>query len=256
MLKLIVNDNQPVSCPICWEETDTLAYQSIMALPPEKKKSMVHVFSALTGLSYEGIMGSSQEVETVMYQSVSFVYNQPQSFKTAPRAKMFRFSRGAVMVPDKVSKTTVAQNLAMRQKLRDTSCVEECISFALAVYLQPILDAGPFDQSRAEELEKEVLAMNIFDTYPIGFFLLRRLMNSGPSGLRYSLRVQAAKLKRRLRQALNGLNPFMRFRPLINTQRLMGSYRGWFNRNLSTKYSLSFSCGRSRMSFANGLTQS
>ncbi len=190
---LIFNVNgEKVSCPVNWEEATTRVYQRL-ASDLKEGDNAVKVFSILTGKNYTQLWEASDEtLEAAIYQATAFVVNSPQEFKKKPRAKTFRFKDGrTVTIPEKIHRMTVGQNFQIRQEMRKAAKegkpVESLISIALAIYLQPLLDAAPFDFDRAVELEAEIAEMSIFDTYPAGFFLLNRLLNSGPALMPLSL---------------------------------------------------------------------
>jgi hypothetical protein len=56
---------------------------------------------------------------------------------------------------------------------------DELISLTVAIYMQPIIDGGDFDPDKAMILHEKVLDLPITDTYPVGFFFAKSLMNYG-----------------------------------------------------------------------------
>lgn len=187
-LVLRINDEKK-TVPVCWEDKEaTVRIYQRLVTEVKPDDNPVKVFSILTGTDYATIWESNREdLDAAIYQATAFVFNQPQEFKSKPKAKTFRLGSATCLVPDKVSSLTIGQNFFMRTQIaaavREDRPLESLLSIALAVYLQPIVDAGPFSADRARRLEEDILEMNIYDVYPIAFFLLRRLTSSGPFGM-------------------------------------------------------------------------
>lgn len=190
MLVLEVNGKKE-RCPVCWEECTVRIFQRLVSDLKEGDDA-VKVFSILTGTSYSKLWESDQEdLEAAIYQATAFVFNQVPEFKQQPTPKTFKLGGRVVTLPGKIARLTVGQNFQMRQELMKASkegrSPESLLSIAMAIYLQPIVDASGFNMDRARELEEEILDMNIFDVYPAAFFLLNRLQSSGTTGTGYWL---------------------------------------------------------------------
>lgn len=217
----------------------------------------VKVFSILTGMSYTAIEESkSEEIEVGLYQATAFVFNQPQTFRDEPLPKSIKLSGKTILIPTKLESMTVGQNFQIRAEMVRAKNLESLISLACAIYLQPIVDQSKFDFNRAKELEAEILELNIYDIFPIGFFLLKRLNNSGQGGLLYSLQKRLNNLKMMLswrpRLAFMSWSLCMILLSLIGMHNTTGSFRESCSKSRSMSLCHSFYCGNVKVNFNIG----
>lgn len=182
MLYFEVND-KTVECLATWKEAKTKVFQNLMR-DCNEGDDMVKVFSVITGTNYNALWEStSEDLQAGLYQAVAFVFNEPQTFRDEPLPKRMKVGGKTVEIPKNLHKMTVGQNFHMRAAMATAKNLESLLSLAVAVYLQPFVDDGKFNYTRAREIEAEVLEMNIYDVFPVGFFLLSKLTNSGANGL-------------------------------------------------------------------------
>lgn len=183
MLVYRVNKKERIECPTCWEECTVEVFQRVYANCKEGD-DLIKIFSALTGLPYAQVSETkADELELELYRAVAFVLYDEERFRYIERPDTIKILGKTITIPKKIESLTVAQNFHVRSKMIGAKNIETLISFATAVYLQPLIDESKFDLSRAKEIEKEILKMNIFDIYPIGSFLLGKLKKSGSVGL-------------------------------------------------------------------------
>jgi hypothetical protein len=257
MLTLDVNDKK-LKAPICWEECTLEVFQRIFR-ECDDGDNLVKIFSAITGTKFKDIWAdANEELDAAIYQVTAFVVNQKQDFRTKKLPTKIRISGKTVVIPKKLEALTIGQNFHVRGAISKEKKLEPCISIAIAVYLQPLIDEAPFDYDRALLLEKEILQMNIYDVFPIGFFLLKRLTNSGNSGVSFLLKKTLAKTKAMLsslrRPALVSSNRLATYRLLTSMLRLMESSLVWFSTSHSMRLCHSYTYGKSRMNFNHALT--
>lgn len=182
MLSLQVND-KPVKCPVCWEESTVRVYQNVINELAEGDNN-IKVFSVLTRTNYTSLWDETSEIlEAEIYRATAFVFNQPHDFRDKPMPKSIKLRGKIIPIPSQIQKMTVGQNFHIRSAMAPGKPLEGLISLACAVYLQPLVDGSKFDWTSAKQLEEEILEMNIYEVFPIGFFLLSKLNNSGASGL-------------------------------------------------------------------------
>lgn len=195
MLYFDINDKQ-VECPVSWAEAKTKIFVNFYSHCMEGD-DMVKVFSTITGTNYNSVWDStSEDLMAGLYQAVAFIFNEPQDFRKAPIPKSIKLAGKTVLIPQELHKLTVGQNFHMRGLIATAKNMESLVSIAVAIYLQPLVDESKFDFDRAKEIEKQVLEMNIYDVFPIGFFLLSKLTNYGANGLLSWLRNKLTQLKR------------------------------------------------------------
>lgn len=196
MITLVVNGDSK-ECPVTWAETSTDIFQNIFST---KLENQVEVFSILTGTNYTSVLEDDDEdLDTTLYQVTAFVFNEPQDFRERPVPAAVKLAGKTVMIPRNLSALTVGQNLHIRQAMATAPNLESLISLACAIYLQPLVDGGKFDYARAKELEQEILKLPIYTTFPIGFFFLKKLNNSGRRGVLASLRSSLRRMRNGLR---------------------------------------------------------
>lgn len=260
MIHFIVNETDKAQCPVCWEETKTGVYQRLQR-ELRKDDNDVKLFAILTNTSYEDLWESNREdLSAGIYQAVAFVGNQPQDFKTKPKPKTFKIGGATVLLPEKLAKLTVGQNFEMRDKLiqakKDGHPLEALLSIALAIYIQPLVDNGPFDPARARELDLEIQELPIGDVWPAGFFLLTRLNNSGLGGMRLWFQMRLQRIKSRLpwlrRLGWTSSSPSSASARSTNMPPGSASSRGSFSRSPLMNSSPSSSSGTSKGNTTNG----
>jgi hypothetical protein len=200
MLTIYVNESK-VRVPLGWHEVSTELYQKIKAI---EEPNIIKLFSAVIGLD-EAVISESrrEELELAMFQVASFAFTE-EDFRNDPIPSVWKISDKEIRIPQKLEALTIEQNLLLRQRLTQTKFIEQCISYATAVYLQPLVDGGKFNAERVPELEAIILSMPIEKTFPVGFFLLRRLQNFGKSGqMRWLLtRIWLTNLRKRFQKWL------------------------------------------------------
>lgn len=197
-------DERQVRCPVGWQEVDLDTFQRLYR-EGRKDDNDIKTFSILTATSYDALWNEQSELlEAEIYRAVAFVANQEQDFRRKPGTnEIIRIDGKKVAYPTKLDKLTVGQNFMIRGRLakaeKDKHPLETLISYATAVYLQPIVDGGSFNHDRALEIERDLLSRNIYEVFPIGFFWLSKLNNSGAGGLLFWLRRIRQTARRMLR---------------------------------------------------------
>jgi hypothetical protein len=199
MLVIEANGKKGIRVPVCWEEVNTRLFQDIAKgwelEKPIKERDRLKLFSIMTGFELAGIRKSKEEQLLLdLYQVTAFVYNQEMTFKEDKPPYLIKLRGKVWSVPKKLDGMCFEQNLHIRTAIRKCTWLEESISFALALYMQPIVEGREFDYEAAKELEQEILELPIWQTYGPGFFLCSKLRPSGISGLRYLNQTLKAKV--------------------------------------------------------------
>lgn len=148
-------------------------------------KDLVKLFSILTGIEYKTLSGTKDlALEESLLLATSYVYDTPQEFKDAPIPESLTINSRAIKIPKRIEGYSIGQSILVRQRIDEAKSYDELLSYAIAVYIQPVFDESDFDSDRANELEKEINLMPISQTYSLGFFLLKPLMRPGRNGSR------------------------------------------------------------------------
>jgi hypothetical protein len=260
MLKYLVNDKK-TDIPTCWEEATARHFQNIYRIESEDREDPIRCFGALTGMPFVAVAESTNEdLDAAVYQVTAFIFNQPQKFRDVAPPEKIRLLGKNVIIPKDLGKLTVAQNFHIRAAIAKSNNLESLISLAAAIYLQPLIDGAKFNITRAKEIEEHILDMNIFEIFPVGFFWLSKLNNSGASGLLGWLLNKLTRLSfARLWQSSLALSVWILFTmsaSLIAMPKPMDSSRELFKKSLSMSSSHSSTSGDNRRNFRSDSTQS
>lgn len=183
MVTLKINKKR-FKCPTSKEEITLHQYQQLMS--DWDGKDLVKLLSILIGHDYKGLGDADDyELESSLWNVVHFVFNSEFYFDNSDMPKSIRVGNIDITIPTDLGNLSLEQAIHVRQRMQSVTDADEsadlnqCMSFALAVYLQPEYDNGPFDMDRALILEDKLLQMPIVDLHPIGFFLLNRVLRYG-----------------------------------------------------------------------------
>lgn len=182
MVSWKINCNK-VLIPGCYEELSTGLFQRIVKQwdgfkePDPAKRDYFRLFCIMVGMDFKSSELSSG-VKVSMENAIDWFAFQPYKFPTE-LPKVLKLGKQIIAIPRNIGELGIGQNIFLRQIIDKSETLEECISMAVATYLQPIYDNGKFDTARVEQLEKEIAEMPIHLTHPIGFFLLKRAARSG-----------------------------------------------------------------------------
>lgn len=207
MVILRVNGTR-VQCPTCWADVSTNTFLKIhKKWEPEKpimERNRVKLFGILTATNYEKIQESEDYgLEAAIYETTNFVYSEAIDFQALPVPKSIDVLGVVIDIPKNLGSLTVGQNAQVRQTINQEQDDLATICTVAAIYLQPFYHAEPingkmvkgdFDIERAKELEPILLSMPITTIYPIGFFFLKKLADSGTNWLGRWLRRIRRKL--------------------------------------------------------------
>lgn len=181
-----------------WEQLSTDAYQRI--IQEWDRKDLIKLFSILSGIEYGAIASSnSEELEEHLIVATSFVFEEKPKFKDLPMPATIRIRDTVIIIPTELGRLPIAQNIHVRQRLAQVyaklGSYDELISFAVAIYLQPLVDGGDFDFKKALELEDLVKKLPIVTTYSLGFFLLSQRRSFGLIIMQGLRRIRALLMK-------------------------------------------------------------
>lgn len=184
-----------------WDEVKTRTYISIVKdWEPDidiAERDYWKLLNILTDNKYK--YDQSVENKITLIDLIGWVIFQPAPFKEAPLPKVLQFKDAIIDIPQNIKELSIGQAIHMRREIERLKILDACIPIAIGIYLQPLIDKGKFNLSRAKEIAKEVEEMPITLTYPIGFFLLRLAMRLGPNTPGIWRRV-SSNLKRILRR--------------------------------------------------------
>lgn len=197
MIKLLAKTStstESVEIPQSWDELSTDMFQRIAT--EWDCKDAIKLFSIASGIDYDGIRDSKDRtLETKLIAAIQFIYKSPIEWDNIKSPETLEINGKSIVIPKNIAALTIGQSIVLKQRIQEYAnefkhrkdvpvfikdfYFDGLISYAIAIYLQPIVYDCPFDTLKAYELEREILKMPITKTYPIGFFLLARLMGFG-----------------------------------------------------------------------------
>lgn len=210
MVKLKLN-GEPVLCPSCYEEIKTRHYVRILKEWDQTvdiaDRDYFQLFQILTDTAFSDF-SRTVENEITFHNAISWILTQDFKFSQI-LPKVLWYKDKAIDIPQEPGELSIGQNIHLRRDYIDKSKVlEENISIAAAIYLQPRVDNGQFSMKRAIEIAKDFDEMPAYLIYPIGFFLLRRAMTFGLRPAKTSPLVKIS-LKAKFVQMWRGLPRFI-----------------------------------------------
>lgn len=198
--------SKSINIPDSWDKLTTDQYQRIVKTVKDqetkptrthedKQAYLLELFSILSGIDNIKL-GATVDgaLEQKLILASQFITTTKAEFsKDIPF--YFDLDGERVEVPTRLQKLSIGQNIHVQLKAEGVRTYDEIISFAIAVYLQPLIDKKPFDYYRVLEIEKKVKQLPITKTYGLGFFLLK-----SRSGFGVNLIRSVSHLITRLRQ--------------------------------------------------------
>lgn len=193
MVSVILN-GKSYQCATCKEELTIGQYQRILkewhsSDPDILKRDNLNLFCILTKTDFKQLV-ITPENEQAIFECISWVLTEPFNYsKDLPKA--LQIGDQTLLIPNRIGGLSIGQNILLKQILDSCQYLEEGISMAVAIYLQPeydtqerisaLNDHNPrkFDYAKAKELEQVVSNMTATVVYPIGFFLLSRVLTGG-----------------------------------------------------------------------------
>lgn len=181
MIKVSDKDGKSISLPTCWDDTTTDMYQKYVKLWDRQDRALL--FSIQSGYDYDLVRKSRDyELQRIIDKTTLYPFVENIDWDKLPLPTVLKIREKYVTIPKSIEKLTIEQNLIIKSAMTRVTDLRELISFACAVYLQPIYTGGEFDKEEYTALEEVIKKMPIKDIYPIGFFLLRQLTSTGRNG--------------------------------------------------------------------------
>jgi hypothetical protein len=195
-------NGRPYKVPSTWQEVKVRQYVRILKeWEPEKDiadRDYFILLKILTDGNFAG-MENTLENQITLTSILGWVVTEPFRF-SEKLPKVLELSGQKIPIPEDPRDLSIGQNIHLRRDYIEKSKVlEESISIATAIYLQPIIDNSLFKLNRAQEIAKEIDEMPISLIYPIGFFLLRRALGFGlkPVSFWQAVKISLVKILRK-----------------------------------------------------------
>lgn len=148
-------------------------------------RDIVQLFSTLYGADYKLVFNAPDSLAVEAFEGIKFVYDSPIDWDKIPVPVSLTVGGKVLEVPKQIGQLSFGQLVMLRQridKLRNDETIDgRLIGFAAALYFyfQYYPEDKRMDQKKLDALECMILGKQILEVYPISFFLLSRLWQSG-----------------------------------------------------------------------------
>ncbi len=132
------------------------------------------LFNILTDNDQE--IDRTTENEVTIGSAIKWVWETPFN---PEMPKILMINDKPINIPEEIGELSIGQNIHLKNEINGTKYKEEKIAIATAICLQPLYDNKPFDMKRAVALANKLEEMPAYLIYPIGFFLLNRVLKNG-----------------------------------------------------------------------------
>lgn len=198
-------NGRPYKVPSTWQEVKVRQYVRILKdWEPEKDISDRDYFillKILTDGNFAG-MENTLENQVTLTNILGWVVTEPFKF-SEKLPKVLEIGGKSYAIPEDPRDLSIGQNIHLRRDyIEKSKILEENISIATAIYMQPTMDNSLFHMKRAVEIAKEIDEMPISLIYPIGFFLLKRALGFGskPVSFWQLVKISLVKISRKMLQ--------------------------------------------------------
>jgi len=174
-MEIIINDKR-TQIPSCFEELKAREYELLVPEWAKDTRNPFKEFCIVAGTNFESFV-NSEENEVTIWNCVKWMY-EPINLNTEI-PKVLKVNERTLTIPMDVKKLSIIQNIHLKQLVQEAKYLDENVSIACAIYLQPLYDDAKFDYDRALELKKVIEEMPAYLIRPIGFFLLRHALPPG-----------------------------------------------------------------------------
>ena len=175
-----VNGNK-INMPSCYEELTTKQWERIISEwdmdKPIEERDFFKLFNILAGTDFKALE-PTDENEVTVWNAVRWIVEQPFTF-SEQLPKVLEIEGKIIQIPTKINRLSIGQNIYLKQLIANSKYLEQNISYAVAIYLQPIYDGSKFDSERAKELKMLIEQLPAYLIRPIGFFILSHAQKNG-----------------------------------------------------------------------------
>lgn len=189
MRRLIVQTTSSkvvIECPLAYSELKTKTFEKLWTewKGDVSPKGLIQLFALVTDKHYSDFDVSADEaLMDTLYKAVQFIITD--NIDELPMPGVFVTRMGTVLIPKDLGRLTLAQNLHVHQLLAKGPRAN--LARITAIYLQPIIDGGPFDEDRVEVLAAEISDMPVSRVYPVASFFIKKHGSYGTMRTRLSL---------------------------------------------------------------------
>lgn len=182
-----------VAFPAGWDELTFRQFLEIRQFEPEHGGTP-RLLEILTGIEREAWLNMHAGIAGTLSSLLEWVDTPPNYDVPAPTS--IKIGDKTYSVPRDLGMETFGQKITLESKVQKYEEAKgdlfELMPDAMAIYFQPIVDEGPFDDRKAELLKEVFYNCRAVDVYPIASFFLRSAKDSVASGRSHSKAASAA----------------------------------------------------------------
>ena len=142
----------------------------------------ISLLSVLSGIDRNTLLNSKEDITGQLLRMTNFIAMDAKGFNIKDKPKTFKLRGVSCTVPQDIEVERVGQKIMLQDAMIKAKFVYEAIPEAIAIYLQPGINNGVFDDQALPELVEEIKQLRIVDVYPIAHFFLtswKSLMKNG-----------------------------------------------------------------------------
>jgi len=204
-IAITINGERTVYTPrTSWVHVDTGTFQRLQHWD---KTDWIDLVSKLYGIDYAVLEQAPAAQMEGLFMASAFVLSE--NLPAGEVGTHFMYEGTAYLIPKSSYALTVGQAMEIRKYVEGKQYVNECLAYAIAVYMQPIIDGVAFSSERAQEIATKIEAYPITKTFAVGSFFLRGSLNYGKSIARIWKMLEVVGVRKTLKylasQVLSGL---------------------------------------------------
>ena len=144
-----------------------------------KDVTNIDILEALSGVSKDIWMQCSDDnIDTVILPHLEFISENIETLSVPDKIEL---AGKTIKVPKDLGFETFGQKVICQDAIvkedKESGEIQKVMPFIVAVYLQPQIDKE-FSEEKARKLIPEILKKKVTEIYPLGFFLLAKLVAS------------------------------------------------------------------------------
>jgi len=175
MVQILIED-KTYQFPTSWNE---VTVDQFFRLRDWDQKDFIKMLSILSGASYETIFKCKDEDIDVKLLPLMDWLKKPLTEKDVERFKVMTFDGKQYKIPRDIGQGSFGQKLSLQNRLIEimekTGNTINCLPFAVAVYMQPIVTGKEFSTEAADAFVDEVMKTSISEAWSCGNFFLKKL---------------------------------------------------------------------------------
>jgi hypothetical protein len=153
-------------------------------LAVETTKNPLELLALLSDVDLKKVLNTRTDISPLINKLVELLNSEQPNYKDTPPRDLV-LSGVIHKIPRDFTNITFGQSAMIENYIAAAEGDErKAIAQIMAVVMQPIIDAGPFDLDRAELLELEILELPIIDVFPNVVFFWEKLTQYIVIGLR------------------------------------------------------------------------